>query len=131
MAKNDKKKGKLPKEVGGIKVPKQLRKAGNKAMKLAKDPVVSEVVAAALLSAAAALREKKDPKVVPAAAGAADAAADAAEGAKRQANKLSDSLKVLAIDLARRALDGMEKNRAGQKQKGGDSSAAGADKASG
>ena len=32
MAKSDKKKGKLPKEVGGIKVPKQLRKAGNKAL---------------------------------------------------------------------------------------------------
>jgi hypothetical protein len=126
MAKSDKKKGKLPKEVGGIKVPKQLRKAGNKAMKLAKDPVVSEVVAAALLSAAAALREKKDPKAVPAVAGAAS---DAAEGAKRQANKLSDSLKVLAIDLARRALDGMEKNRAAQKDKGGDSPASGAEKA--
>lgn len=122
MAKTDKKKAKLPKEVGGIKVPKQLRKAGNKAMKLAKDPMVSEVVAAALLSAAAALRERKDPKVVPAAAGAA---AHAAEGAKRQGNKLSDSLKVLAIDLARRALDGMEKNRAAQKQKAADSPAPG------
>jgi hypothetical protein len=122
MAKDVKKKGKLPKEVGGIKVPKKLRKAGNKALKLAKDPVVSEVVAAALLSAAAALRETKDPKVAPA---AADAAGDAVEGVKRQANKLSDSLKVLAIDLARRALDGMEKGGASAKKKGDESPAGG------
>jgi hypothetical protein len=125
MAKDEKKKGKLPKEVGGIKVPKKLRKAGNKAMKLAKDPVVSEVVAAALLSAAAALRETKDPNVVPA---AADAAGDAAEGVKRQASKLSDSLKVLAIDLARRALDSMEK-AGGPAKKAGDSGGDGAEKA--
>lgn len=125
MAKDEKKKGKLPKEVGGIKVPKKLRKAGNKAMKLAKDPVVSEVVAAALLSAAAALRETKDPKVVPA---AADAAGDAVEGAKRQAGKLSDSLKVLAIDLARRALDSMEKS-GGAAKKPADSGTDGAEKA--
>jgi hypothetical protein len=124
MAKDEKKKGKLPKEVGGIKVPKKLRKAGNRAMKLAKDPVVSEVVAAALLSAAAALRETKNPSVAPA---AAVAAGDALEGAKRQAGKLSDSLKVLAIDLARRALDSMEKG-GGSAKKGADSPAGGAEK---
>lgn len=106
MAKDKTRKNKIPKKVAGVKVPKQLRKAGKQAMKVVKDPVLSEVVAAALLSAAAALKETKDPKVVPAAAGAAS---DAAEGAKKQAGKLSDALKVLAVDLARRAIDNVEK----------------------
>jgi hypothetical protein len=103
MAKDGKKKSKIPKQIAGIKVPKKLRKAGNKAVKLAKDPVVGEVVAAALLSAAAALREgaADSGKATPAAAG------DGAEGVKRQANALGDSLKGLAIDLARRTLEGL------------------------
>ena len=41
----------------GDKLPKKLRKLGAKAAKLAEQPVVSEIVAAALLSAAAALRD--------------------------------------------------------------------------
>jgi hypothetical protein len=107
MAKDEKKKGKkakkanpIPKELGGIKVPKKLRKAGKQAVKLVRDPVVSEVVAAALLSAAAALRK-----------GTGDSNAspdrDAAQGVRRQASGLGDSLKGLAIDLARRTLEGV------------------------
>jgi hypothetical protein len=54
--KNKKKGGKarIPKEIGGVKVPKKLRKLGGKAVKAASDPVVSEVVAGALLAAAEA-----------------------------------------------------------------------------
>jgi hypothetical protein len=125
VAKDGKKKGKkaetkLPKEVGGVKVPKQLRKLGNKAVQAAGNPVVSEVVAGALLAAAAALRQGKDPKAGAGGAGAGGpAGADRSGGdegiaqVKRQAARLSDSLKVLAIDIARRALDGIEEgNRA-------------------
>jgi hypothetical protein len=108
VAKDGKKKDKLPKEIGGVKVPKKLRKIGNKAVKLAKEPVVSEVVAGALLAAAAALREGGGGKQ--------SAAGDAVEGAKRQAGRLGDSLKVIAIDLARRALDNLEE---GGRRKGG------------
>ena len=102
MAK-DGKKNKIPKQVAGIKVPKKLRKAGNRAVKLAKDPVVSEVVAAALLSAAAALRDGAAPerKGAPGATGAGE------EEVRRQASALGDSLKGLALDFARRALEGL------------------------
>ena len=102
MAKDGKKKNQIPKQVAGIKVPKKLRKAGNRAVKLAQDPIVSEVVAAALLSAAAALREgsSADRK------GAA-AADGGAEEVRRQAGALGDSLKGLALDFARRALEGL------------------------
>ncbi len=50
------KKLKIPKKVGGVKVPKEARKAGNKALKLAAEhPVIGDIVAAGLLAAAAAL----------------------------------------------------------------------------
>ena len=102
MAKDGKKKNKIPKQVAGIKVPKKLRKAGNRAVKLAQDPVVSEVVAAALLSAAAALREGSATDRKSGAGGDGGA-----EDVRRQASALGDSLKGLAIDFARRALEGL------------------------
>ena len=103
MAKDEKKKNKIPKQIAGIKLPKKLRKAGNKAVKLAQDPVVGEMVAAALLSAAAALREG----AAPTGSGASARADDGADGGNRQASARGDSLKGLAIDLARRTLEGL------------------------
>ena len=106
------KKIKVPKEVGGVKLPKKLRKLGNKAVEAARNPVVSEVVAGAMLAAAAALREGNDPK---AAAGQAKRAGrEGAEEVRKQAGRLSDSLRALAIDLARRTLDGLEDRRGAQ-----------------
>jgi hypothetical protein len=108
MAKGDKKakkskdKVKLPKRIGGVKVPKAVREAGKTALKLAEQPAVSETVAAALLAAAAALR---DP---PATRRAAGAAAGAAGEAGREAIGLGDSLRKMAIDMARRTLDAWE-----------------------
>ena len=103
---------------GAIKLPKQLLKAGNLAMDLARQPVVSEVVAAALLSAAAALRADKK---VAGAAGAVGAEAAASEASK-QASKMGDALRELAIDMARRTLDNWERP-SGSKQAGTESGA--------
>jgi hypothetical protein len=101
------KKGKVPKEIGGVKVPKKLRKLGNQAVKAAKDPAVTEVVAGALLAAAAALREGKDPKtVVGAAVKSGFKGAASSDG-----SRLSDSLKLLAMDFAKRTLDGIGENK--------------------
>jgi hypothetical protein len=105
MGKDGKKKAKIPKQVAGIKVPKKLRKAGNRAVKLAQDPIVGEVVAAALLSAAAALREGTSSK------DAGAAGKTGGEDVRQQAGRLGDSLKVLAIDLARRTLEGLDDGR--------------------
>jgi hypothetical protein len=108
MAKGDKKakkgkdKVKVPKRIAGVKVPKSVREAGKQALKLAERPAVSEAVAAALLAAAAALR---DP---PASKRAAGAAANAAGEAGQDAIKLGDSLRKMAIDMARRTLDAWE-----------------------
>jgi hypothetical protein len=108
MAKGDKKakkskdKARVPKRIAGVKVPKSVREAGKQALKLAERPAVSETVAAALLAAAAALR---DP---PTARRAAGAAADSAGEAGKDAIRLGDSLRKMAIDMARRTLDAWE-----------------------
>jgi urease accessory protein UreF len=105
MAKGDGKKKdkvKIPKRIAGVKVSKAVRKAGKTAMKLAEQPAVSETVAAALLAAAAALRDP--PATRRAAAGAARTASEAGQNAIR----LGDSLRKLAIDMARRTLDAWE-----------------------
>ncbi len=95
------------KKGGGVKIPKKLRKIGNKAMKLADNPVVSEVVAAALLSAAAALRENDGARRKAVKAGSV--ALDAAESLSKNSGKVGDSLRKLALDLARRTLDSWDR----------------------
>lgn len=111
MAKADKKAKKQGKAAGvsatvTAKLPKKLRKAGAKAIKLAGQPVVSEIVAAALLSAAAALRDGKGAR------GGAGAAGKSA--------KSGESLRKLAIDLARRTLDSWDRQTgAGKAPAGG------------
>jgi hypothetical protein len=110
MAKGDKKakkgkdkaKAKIPKRIAGVKVSKAVRQAGKTALKLAEQPAVSETVAAALLAAAAALR---DP---PATKRAAGAAAGAAGEAGHEAINLGDSIRRMALDMARRTLDAWE-----------------------
>ena len=118
MAKGDKKakKGKdrikVPKRIAGVKVSKAVRQAGKTALKLAERPAVSETVAAALLAAAAALR---DP---PATKRAAADAAGAAGAAGQEAIKLGDSLRKLAIDMARRTLDALESGDSRPREEG-------------
>jgi hypothetical protein len=118
MAKDGKKKGgkksnPIPKEIAGIKVPKELRKAGRKAVKLVQDPVVSEAVAAALLSAAAALRAGTGGKT------GSGAAASAAKGAKREASAVGDAVKLIAVDLARRTIEGVGERQRSRRTKAG------------
>jgi hypothetical protein len=61
MAKKDKP-PKLPKKVGGVKVPKQLRKTAKGALEIAQNPVARELVSAALVAGAAALTQRKAGK---------------------------------------------------------------------
>lgn len=126
MAKGDKKakkdKVKIPKRIAGVKVSKAVRQAGKTALKLAEQPVVSETVAAALLAAAAALR---DP---PATKRAAGAAAGAAGEAGQDAIRLSDSLRRLAIETARRTLEAWEAADSKPRGNGGGASAGGSDR---
>jgi hypothetical protein len=118
MAKGDGKKGKkdkvkIPKRIAGVKVAKAVRKAGKSALRLAEQPAVGEAVAAALLAAAAALREP------PATRRAGAAAADSAGKAGQEAIRLGDSLRKLAIDMARRTLDAWEAGDSKARDEGG------------
>jgi hypothetical protein len=58
MAKKDK--IKLPKTVGGVKVPKKLRKRANVIAEIAQSPLAREAASAALIAAASALLARKD-----------------------------------------------------------------------
>ena len=106
-AKKGGKKDPAKKNEGALHIPKPLRKAGKEALKLAREPVVSEVVAAALLSAAAALRDNK--AAAKAGRKGAEAAADAAAEAGHEASKIGDALRGLALDLARRTLESWDR----------------------
>jgi hypothetical protein len=58
MAKIEKK-TKLPKKLGGVKLPKQLRKSAEVMAEIAQNQVAREVVSAALVAGAAALARRK------------------------------------------------------------------------
>ena len=94
---------KLPKRVAGVKIPKQLRKAGKAAMDLAQQPVVGEFVAAALTAAAASLmKDTKAGKAV------RRETSDAAEEGAEQVSAIGGAVKKALLDAARELLDSME-----------------------
>ena len=64
MAKKDKK-PKVPKKVGGVKLPKDLRKTAKSALKIAENPIAREVVAAALVAGVGALTKRQAEKPAP------------------------------------------------------------------
>jgi hypothetical protein len=64
MAKKDKKSAKLPRKVAGIKVPKGLRDTEALA-KLAKHPLVTDLLAAGLVALAAKVRDKPANNTAP------------------------------------------------------------------
>lgn len=114
MAKD--KKGKSAKRIAGAKVPKELRKAGNAARKLARQPVVSELVAAALTAAAASLAQGRTGRAVRRETGEA-----AAEVAKTGA-AAGEAVKRALLDAARTLLDTIDDAASGAtKGKGEDS----------
>jgi DeoR/GlpR family transcriptional regulator of sugar metabolism len=90
VAKKDKKKDK-PKSAA-----ERVRK---KAVKIATNPVVAEVVASTLVAAAAAMRNPKKARAI------AEAAADEIESASKQMADRGSALWKLALDVARRSID--------------------------
>ena len=101
MAK-DKKPLKVPKRIAGVKVPKEIRKPVNKALKLAEDPQARGLAIAALTAAATALTAK-------AGEGTTQSARRPGEpGTDDRAGRLADVVIAAALDGARRLLDGLE-----------------------
>ena len=99
---------KLPKKVAGVKVPKKLRKAGSAAMDLAQ-PVIGEVVAAALTAAAASLlKDTKVGKTV------RRETAEAGSETVREASAIGAAVKKVLLDAARELLDSLEETKPGK-----------------
>jgi hypothetical protein len=100
------KKLKIPREVGGVKVPKKLRKKAKQAVKLAKIPMARELAVAGLTAAAAALADSKEARRR--AARVREEVDEAAGELRREAAKLGDVIRAAAIEGARRLLQEME-----------------------
>jgi hypothetical protein len=93
---------KIPKRVGGVKIPKKVRRKAKKALKVAESPAVREFAAAALGAAATAKAGKT-------------AMSAGANGRGRGANivgidgdRLKDAIRAAAIDGLRRFVQGFE-----------------------
>lgn len=95
-------KAKLPKKVAGVKIPKKLRKAGGAARDLLDKPVVSEMVAAAMMAAAASLADSRSGRKARAEVG------DAASEAMKQGAAIGDTVKRALLDAAHGLLDSVD-----------------------
>lgn len=89
MAKKDKA-SRLPKKVGGVKVPKQLRKTAKTAIEIAQNPLAREIVSAAVVAGAAALAKGKNAK----------ARSSAEKPAEQAADKMADLGSLIAQGVA-------------------------------
>lgn len=58
----DKKQGRLPKQIAGVKLPKKFRKSGDKVIDALSHPLIADFAAAALIAAATALRDGGKPR---------------------------------------------------------------------
>lgn len=92
--KQAKKAGKLPKEIGGVEIPKKLRKEGEKLIALLKHPLVAEMAAAGLMAFA---REMRAGSGDADAQRAENAAAEAKAARKTASRRLDDVAQVAAI----------------------------------
>ena len=96
-------KTKVPKRVGGVKVPKKVRKQAKKALKLVDAPVVRDFAIAGLTAAAEALVQRTSSQL--------RAAGDRQRKATLDALDLGDMLRAAAIEGARRFVEGFEETR--------------------
>ena len=93
------KKNRLPKHIAGVKIPKKLRKRGGQVFALLDSPVISSIVAAALLAAADSI--SRQPKVKKAGKKAKHAAADTADAAQSNVIDFASILAMAAREGAR------------------------------
>ncbi len=98
----DNRKLKVPKRIAGVKVPKEIRKAGNKALAIPVDPALRGPAIAAL-PAAAALAERRSESAPPRPARPGEPGTD-----PDRAGRLTDVVIAAALDGAKRLLDGIE-----------------------
>ena len=106
------KKNKIPKKISGVKIPKELRKAGEAAAEWARGPVISEIAAAAMMAAAASLADGKRRRAVSREAG------EAADATVKEVTAVGSAVKKVLIDAARTLLDNYENGGGAQSGRG-------------
>lgn len=93
---------KIPKRVGGVKIPKRVRKKANKALKVAENPMVRDFAAAALGAVAQKKIETAEVRSEPGRR-RTSATVVAIDG-----DTLAETIRTAAIDGFRRFLEGFE-----------------------
>lgn len=101
------KRGRAGAEVGGVKVPKELRAFAAQAQRIAEHPIVADIVAAGLVAAAASLVKEGDGGDGGSGKGSAKTAVKAAAGA--MGREVMKNLKGAAAGGAKAALVGAVK----------------------
>jgi hypothetical protein len=99
------KKNKLPKKIAGVKVPKELRKAGGKLARIAEQPVAREIAFAAL---AAGLAARTDARKA-----AKKAAVETGGELAENAGWVSAALAAAALEASRRLVDVIDDGKGG------------------
>ena len=94
---------KIPKRVGGVKIPKKVRRKANKALKVAESPVVREFAAAAL--GAVAQKKADEATARPQANGQRGSTSLAV---RIDGDRLAETIRTAAMDGLRRFLEGFE-----------------------
>lgn len=98
MSKADTAGARLPKQVGGVTVPKRLRPTAGRLLTFLNHPLVGETIAAALVAGAGALAQRKSRSEVAKAVGLGAAAA--AVKASRGTNRLGVAVLVALAEVA-------------------------------
>lgn len=89
----------IPKRVGGVKIPKKIRRKARKAIRMAESPAVREFAAAALGAAAQAKAARLQARAVRPGAGAT---------IRIDGDRLAESVRLAALDGLHRFLAGFE-----------------------
>ncbi len=108
-----KKKGRVPKRIAGFKVPKDLRKTAEQVLDLADNPAVRQLASAALMSAAAALTEKRADKADRRQRDVGSDHGDPAAEVRREAVNLANAIRMAAAEGVRRAVNKDRESRGG------------------
>lgn len=108
------KSGRIPKEIGGVKIPKTLRDSGKAALKLAQNPVAREMLAAGLVAAAGAVAGNERARKAAQQSGreAADALGNVADAAGTSAGKIGAALAEVAAAAAERFFGALNASQA-------------------
>lgn len=94
----------IPKRVGGVKLPRKIRRKAKKALKMADNPAVRQFAAAAMGAAArAGAKREGDGDVQSHPLGLSTRTAERPHG-----SKLGEAFRAAAIDGLRRFLEGLE-----------------------